>query len=126
MTPADAVNDERGTTSIEFALTLPLFLLILAGVLGTGLLFWAQLGLQHGVEMAARCASVDRDVCGATGDIQNYAAAQSSGLNPPPSVFSVSSPPCGVQVTASYSVAAISSIWNVPPLTLTARSCYPK
>jgi Flp pilus assembly protein TadG len=123
---AGGLIDERGTTSVEFALSAPLFALMIAGVMGAGLLFWAQTGLQHGVEMAARCASINKTVCGQPSDIQNYAVAQTAGLNPPPSVFSVSASACGTLVSASYPIVSVPALWGLPPFSLTAQSCYPK
>jgi Flp pilus assembly protein TadG len=52
-------DDTRGATLVEFSVTLPFFLLLTFGLVQAGLLLWTQLGLQHGVEMAARCASVN-------------------------------------------------------------------
>jgi Flp pilus assembly protein TadG len=48
MKPARFCSDERGTTVLEFALTVPIFFMLLFGVVGGGLLLWMQLGLQHG------------------------------------------------------------------------------
>jgi Flp pilus assembly protein TadG len=126
MRPTGVVMDERGTTSVEFALTAPLFSMMIAGVIGAGLVFWAQLGLQHGVEMAARCASVNKAKCAQTSDIQNYAVTQTAGLNPPPSIFSVSASACGTLVSASYPITTVPTLWGVSPFALTAQSCYPK
>lgn len=121
-----AVTDERGTTSVEFALGLPLFVSLLGGVMGAGMVFWAQIGLQHGVEMAARCASINKTICAQPTDIQNFAAEQTVGLNPPPSVFSVSFPACGTLVSASYPIVTAPKLWGLQPFSLTAQSCYPK
>jgi Flp pilus assembly protein TadG len=44
--------------SVEFTFTLPFFFILIFGLVKAGLLLWAQVGLQHGVELAARCASV--------------------------------------------------------------------
>jgi Flp pilus assembly protein TadG len=121
-----ALIDERGTTSVEFALSAPLFALMVTGVMGAGLLFWAQTGLQHAVEMAARCASVNKTICGQTNDIKNYAVAQTAGLNPPSSVFSVSTSACGTLVSATYPLVTVPTLWGVSAFSLTAQSCYPK
>ena len=53
-------RDQRGATALEFALLAPVFVLLIFGIIGIGMLFWTQVGLQHGVQMAARCASVTR------------------------------------------------------------------
>ena len=119
-------GDARGATMVEFAFTAPVFLAMLIGVLEFGLLLWTQLGLQHATEMAARCASVNSNACGNTANIQNYAATQAYGLNPPPSTFSVSTPACGSQVTANYTFAFVTTFFGAPTLALTAQTCFPK
>ena len=61
-------DDTQGGTLVEFSITLPFFLLLTFGLVQAALLLWTQAGLQHGVEVATRCASV------------NYSANQ---LDPP-------------------------------------------
>ncbi len=141
-------RDTEGNALVEFALTMPLFFLLLFGTIQAGLMLWTQLGLQHGVEMAARCASVSDiavvqvkvnpatsptpcySVNGKASDnvatLQSYAAANAFGLKPPASTFSVNpaTPPCpgGNLITASYPFTAMTYLYSV---TLTASSCYP-
>src|SRR3974390_3433879 len=52
-------DDTRGATLVEFSVTIPFFLLLTFGLIQAGLLLWTQAGLQHGVEVATRCASVN-------------------------------------------------------------------
>ena len=52
-------DDTRGAALVEFTVTIPFFLLLTFGLIQAGLLLWTQAGLQHGVEVAARCASVN-------------------------------------------------------------------
>jgi TadE-like protein len=91
-------DDTRGATLIEFSVTLPFFLLLMFGLVQAGLLLWTKAGLQHGVEVASRCASV------------NYSANQ---LSPPvpttPSCFGVApstvcggTPGCGSATATPY------------------------
>ncbi len=115
-----------GTTAVEFALTAPLFFGLVAGVIELGIVLWMQVTLQQGAEAAARCASVNKTLCGSTSQIQSYAAAQSYGLSPPSSTFSVSAPSCGNQVSASYVYNFAFGYIGVPKVTLTAQSCFPK
>lgn len=115
-----------GASAVEFAIIAPVFLLLLFAAIEGGLLLWTQLGLQHGVELAARCASVNTSVCGSAAAIQDFAAQQAFGLNVPPSNFSVSTPACGNQVNASYAYAFASNAFGIPSFTLTAQSCFPK
>jgi hypothetical protein len=90
---------------------------------------WTQLGLQHGVEQASRCASVDAATCGSTSAIQAFAASSAYGLTIPPETFSVSSPACGSEVSASYSYRFLTGrlvFPNSSGVALTARACFPR
>ena len=106
MKPKQIWHDTRGSVLAEFTVTLPLFLLLTFGILQAGLLLYTQAGLQHGVEVAARCASVNYSAyqlglsqsCFTVGGvpvapstviadttcgyIKTYAAQNSWGLNP--------------------------------------------
>jgi Flp pilus assembly protein TadG len=126
MTRKNLFKDQRGTSAVEFAITLPLFILMVLGVWQIGHGMWAQFGLQHGAEMAARCMAVNPTVCGnidITGT-QSYAASQSFGLNPSPSIFAVSQPTCGNQISADYVVSPVVANIGIPALTLHAQACY--
>ena len=118
-------NDTGAASAVEFALTLPVFALMTFAIIEGGLLMWTQFALQHGVEMAARCASINTSVCGGASDIQRYASQQTYGLNPTSSVFAVSTPACGNQVSTSYQYQFLTSYFGVPTVTLTAQSCFP-
>jgi Flp pilus assembly protein TadG len=140
-------RDERGAALVEFTVVLPLLLAVTFGVVQAGLMLWAQVGLQHGVELAARCASLSdiaikhggldpsanptacyslkNNATANAATIKSYAASNSWGLNPPTTAFSVNpaSPPCtGNLITASYPFTAITYLFRV---TLKAQSCYP-
>jgi Flp pilus assembly protein TadG len=121
-------RDQRGGTLVEFTIVLPVFLSLTFGIIQAGLMLWAQVGLQHGVEMAARCASLG-DIGNAAANastVKSFAASNSWGINPPASSFTVdpASPNCpgGNLVTASYPFTAIQYLFSI---TLTAQSCYP-
>ena len=141
-------RDERGAALVEFTVVLPLWLSLTFGIVQAGLVLWAQIGLQHGVEIAARCASLsdlaikyggltNKTPCYSSvaanttaaanaSTVESYAASNSFGLNPPTSVFSVSTNPAsctnGNLVTASYPFTAITYLFKI---TLKAQSCYP-
>jgi Flp pilus assembly protein TadG len=118
-------EDTKGTTAVEFGITAPVFIMVIFGILECGTLLWTKFGLQHGTQMAARCASVNTRICGSANDIQAYAAQQAYGLPFPSSVFTASTPPCGKQVKANYTYQFVSSYFGAPSLTLTAQSCFP-
>ena len=151
------IRDSKGAALVEFAVTAPFFFLLIFGIIQAALMLWAQVGLQHGTEAAARCAAISDIIvannsnsnvntigtfptpCYSTSGsatantvaLQTYAAANSFGLKPPASTFSVNpaSPPAGTPtctggnlITASYPFTAITYLYSI---TLTASSCYP-
>jgi Flp pilus assembly protein TadG len=120
-----ACRDARGTAAIEFAVTAPIFFAMIVGIMVTGLVLWSKFGLQHGAEMAARCASIDTLTCNSTTAIQNYAVSHTFGITPPASTFVVSVAACGNQVTANYSFTAIKYMFGLPGFTLSAAACFP-
>ena len=125
-TLARILRDEQGASALEFALTAPVFFILIFGIIELGLMLWTQFGLQHGAEMAARCASINATLC-PTSDpsaITNYVTQQAYGLPVLASSFSYSAPACGNQVNASY-LFRFPEIMNMGPLTLTAQACFP-
>jgi Flp pilus assembly protein TadG len=117
-------RNESGASALEFALTAPVFLLFIFGIIEFGLLFWTQLGLQHGTEMAARCASVNPTLCPGSSEITSYAARQAFGLSLPAQTFTYTTTTCGSQVSASYTFQ-FPQVLNLSPLNLTAQACFP-
>jgi Flp pilus assembly protein TadG len=119
-------DDSRGATAVEMALTLPAFLMLAVGCVEYGMAAYTQLGLQHGVEVAARCAVINASQCGSASATQTYASSQSFGLNPPVSTFSVTmASDCGALVQASYRFGFVTQYFG-NPLTITASSCFPR
>jgi Flp pilus assembly protein TadG len=119
-------QDERGASALEFALLAPVFFLFIFGIIEFGIVFWTQVGLQHGAEMAARCASINTNLCPTNNPstITGYAIQQAYGLTLPASTFTYSTPACGNQVSATYSFVFV-GLPNLGPLTLTAQACFP-
>jgi Flp pilus assembly protein TadG len=126
MRPRRLIKDKTGTAAIEFAMTSWVYVLLLMAIIEGSFALWIQAGIQHGSEMAARCASVDHNNCGSTSAIQTYAAAQSYGLSPPTSTFTVTTPTCGYRVSASYTLTYLTHFFNPSAVTLTGSSCFPK
>jgi hypothetical protein len=143
-------DDTRGATLVEFSVTFPFFLLLTFGLIQAGLLLWTQAGLQHGVEMATRCASVNYSalrlgapVSGVPScfgvaptavtirTIQDYAVANSFGLVPSFSSFAVTPTlPTGggaCPTSVGYVVTASAPFNLIPYIfsaTLTATSTF--
>src|SRR6266481_4375905 len=108
-------RDQRGATAVEFALTIPAFMLFVVAIMDGAMMMWTQLGLQHGAEMAARCAAVNTTTCGTTANIQSYAAAQAYGLSVPSSAYSVTTVACGKTVIGNYSYPLFFSNMGILP-----------
>ena len=117
-------RDNRGASALEFALTAPAFFLFIFGIIEFGLMFWTQLGLQHGAELAARCATVNPTLCPSSTAITSYAAQKAYGLNLPTQTFTHAASACGNQVSASYAFH-FPQVLNLSPITLTAQACFP-
>ena len=118
-------RDTKATTAVEFGITAPVFVMVIFGVLECGTLLWTKLGLQHGTQMAARCASINPGVCASSDDITAYAVQQAYGLTLPSSAFTASTASCGKRVNASYTYQFVSHYFGGPSVTLTAQSCFP-
>ena len=117
-------SNRDGATALEFALCAPAFFMLVMGIVEGGLLVWMQLALQQGVEAAARCASINKTVCGTASQIQSFASTSSYGLTPPVGTFTVTTPSCGNQVAASYTPTYLPG-FPIPTSTLTAQACFP-
>ncbi len=120
------LSDRRGATAVEFSLILPALLLLLFGIVEFGRLLWTQSALHFAVEEAARCATVDAANCGSASAVQSFAVARAAGLGLQNSVFSLTSPACGNQVSASYPFPFVLATLFPYSITLTAQSCFPK
>lgn len=118
-------RDRSGANALEFAILLPVFLPLMFGIIEFGQMFWTQTALQHAVDMAARCATINSATCGTTSQIGTYAASQAYGLNLPSGTFTASTPSCGNQVSAAYAFTFLATAWFPVTVNLTARSCYP-
>jgi Flp pilus assembly protein TadG len=97
-------DDTRGSVLVEFTVTASLFLLLTFGLLQAGLLLFTQAGLQHGVEAAARCASV------------NY-AANKLGLSQSCFIVSGTAIAPGSVTTTNIRQYAQQNSWGVNPAT---------
>jgi Flp pilus assembly protein TadG len=115
--------ERGGAAAVEFAMTVPILLTIMLGIFEFGRMLWAQNALHYAVEQAARCRTIDVTTCDNVGDTQTYASTVSA-YTFPTSAFSVTTPTCGNQVSASYAFQFVVSLFGTGP-TLTAQSCFP-
>ncbi len=119
------LGDRRGESASEFAMVAPFLLLLLVGIVEFGRAIWMQSTLNSAVTAAARCASVNANLCGAPGATQSYAASQATGLNLSSTAFTVTAQPCGNQVSANVPFTFVFDQLLPYAITLTAQACYP-
>ena len=120
----------EGAAAVEFALTVPVLLIALLGVIEIGRLMWTENALHYAVEEAARCMTLG--TCGAGGPT-GYAAS-TSGMTFASSDFSATSAACGNLVAATHTFLFLTTLVSIDQyyhgllptqITLTAQSCYP-
>lgn len=72
---------DRGAAMVEFAILLPLLLLVIAGIVDLGRAFFTQVALSNAAREGARYAVVDSGATAAL--VQQRAQASAPGLTPP-------------------------------------------
>jgi Flp pilus assembly protein TadG len=119
--------DRRGLGTLEFAMTFAIFSLLMFGIVDVGRALWTLNGLHLGAQQAARYAAIKNPTACATsynGTMQSF-AADYGGTGIPGTVYTLTCPSCGFQVTASYSLALYVPFVAMRP-TLNATACFPK
>lgn len=119
-------QDETGASAAEFALVLPLFLLLIFGVFAAGVMMNGAMSLQRATEVSARCLSAQRTDC-SLADITPFAEAQYEGPYLDNLTFTASDADAecdGYRVTASGTLNwfAGTSILSAP---MNTSACYP-
>lgn len=121
------VGDDRGAAAVEFAIVLPVLLMLVFGIIDFGRALNAQVTLTQAAREGARLEALDQD------DVVTRTQAAAAGLNPVPGVSISSSCPDGddavVAVTYSFEfatpVGAIGSMFGGnsygDPITLTSE-----
>ena len=99
--------DRCGAAAVEFAIVLPVFLLLVLGTMEFGRLYWIQVTLQDGADTAARAAMITKYSSGAATTLQNICNAriQALGVSSSSCVATVPSGNTAVTITASESFA---------------------
>jgi Flp pilus assembly protein TadG len=116
-------TDSRGATALELALLLPVFVVLLFGLISTSLMAGALSGMHFAVEEASRCYAVNKTVCGSTTATRTFAASKYKGPAPAPT-FSVTTAGCGHTVTATSTFRLDLALTKLD-VPLSATACYP-
>ena len=128
MTPAHPhlrflVVDQRATTVVEFAILVPVFIVMTVGLINLALMMFTISSLHYATEQAARCASVQTTVCTSASTTTANATSHYYGPNVSP-VFTYADAACGHQVTGTvtYTLSTGVKDFTVP---LSASACFP-
>lgn len=86
-------RNAAGSAAVEFALTVPVLLLLLFGAVEYGRLLWVQNSIQYAAEQAARCAAMGQTpgatLCTTASATQAYAASKVVGYTVASTAFTV-------------------------------------
>lgn len=99
-------KNQSGAVAVEFALVLPIFLVLVLGIFEFGRAFNIQISLSEAAREAARYAAIHQsDSTYSVGDAQAAAVAAAPTVDLDPGDISITSSgtsPCNVEVNISY------------------------
>jgi len=100
------LRDCHGVVALEFVILLGPLLLLLLGIFDIGLLTLTDTRINFAVEAAAKCGAIGT-TCISPSDTATYGASIAGLQGLGASGFAVTTAPCGVSVTATYSYAGV-------------------
>ena len=105
-------DSEHGAAAVEFAILLPLLLMLVLGTIEFGRAYNAQITLTNAAREGVRVMAINNNPTAAATAVQNAAASVSSTL--PSSAVTVSPTTCStgtqVTVTVKYTLSTITGI----------------
>jgi Flp pilus assembly protein TadG len=115
-------TDRSGASAVEFAIILPVFILLVLGSISAATLIFSISSLNYAVEDAARCAAVNKTLCSDGVSTANYALSKYVGPPITP-VFTYSKTGCGNTVTATgvYTMDLVPQLSQIP---VKASACH--
>jgi len=116
-------GDLGGASAVEFALVLPVFLLLVLGSISAATMGFTIASMNYAVEEAARCSAVKASACLTPSATATYARNRYMGPSVSP-VFTYTTTGCGNTVTgtATFSLDLVPAFHSVP---LSTSACYP-
>jgi len=122
--------DDRGGASAEFAVVLPLLLLLVLSIFEFGRAYWIRNNLQFAVEEAGRWVMVNSSPIPSTATVQTQFNSRLTALAPGDVVFATALTPItgsvagtqALQITATYGftfigpLSALTAIFSPTPL----------
>ena len=116
-------RDLGGATALEYALVLPVFVLLVLGSISAATLGLTIASMNYAVEEAARCSAVKKPACLTPTATATYARTRYMGPSVSP-VFIYTAAGCGNTVTgtATFKLNLVPAFHSVP---LSTSACYP-
>ena len=120
------LRDSSGATAAEFALVMPLFIILVFGTINTGLAMSAVTQVHYAAERSARCLSVSVAGNCSKANIDTYAKGLYNGPGLTGLAFTSPSPDpaCGKRVTGSGDYAILTGFDSFT-INISATACYP-
>lgn len=113
------MKSEKGQSLVEFALIVPVLILLLLGIIDFGRIFHAYLTIDHAGREAARAASIGKNVA----EIKSVAVNKASSIGLTSGQVQVVTGPSGTDatITISYPITFLTPLIGsiAGPLTLT-------
>ena len=115
---------QSGSVALEYGIILPVVFVLVLGTIDLGRLIWTAVTLSRAIEAAARCGSVNTNLCGTASQIQQDAVSEAWTLTVTSSNFAVASQACGLNVSASYTFTFFTP--GLGSVTLNPAACFPQ
>lgn len=114
-------QSEKGAAAVEFALVVPLLLLLLIGMLEFGRVYNAQIELSGAAREGARTMAVHNDPAAARTATRQSAPALNPAIADSQIAITSGGTPCTVTVTATYPLTFLTGLFG-SSITLTGKS----
>ncbi|HEY0957662.1 MAG TPA: TadE/TadG family type IV pilus assembly protein [Novosphingobium sp.] len=116
--------DRSAATAAEFALVVPVFLLIVFGTINTAITMSAIIQMHYAAERAARCLSVNVTGACTAANVDTYAKTFYNGPAITGLTFTRTTPVCGNKVVGTGTYEMLTG-FSSTSVNLSASACYP-
>lgn len=119
-------GNTSAATAAEFALVVPVFIILVFGTINTGIAMSAVTQVHYAAERSARCLAVDVTASCSKASIDTFAKGLYNGPGLTGLAFAspTTDPSCGKQVTGSGTYAILTG-FDSTSVTISATACYP-
>ena len=118
--------NDSGVAAVEFAIVLPVFIMLVMGIIDFGRIYWIKSSMQFVVEQSTRYAMVNASISEA--DLETYAYAQEDNVSGSGAIFNADIDDAGainyMTVTGTYTFNFLTPLVGTT-ITLNAKSVTP-